>query len=301
MWFKNLALYRFSENVTLTAEEMSEKMQEHLFRACGQLDVVSYGWVAPAGQDLPLVHEANGFFMVCAQKQEKVLPNSVVNEMTAEKVEEMETQEARKLSRKERSAIKDEIIFQLLPQAFSFKKKQFAYLDVKGGWLVVDSASSNKAEDLLSLLRKSLGSLPVVPVNTLHTPAVVMTDWLKQQVVPQDIVLSDECELASNELEGATIRCKRHDLKMPEILQLLEKNLRVSKLAIAWSERLSFVLDEQLSIKRLKFLDLVLDKVDDIETETEIERFDADFSIMTLELQHFLNRLLELFGGEQPS
>ncbi len=300
MWFKNLALYRLTEDFDVSADELNDKMEAQRFRECGKMDVQSYGWVSPLGGDHLLVHQASGFIMLCAQTQEKVLPHSVVNELTAEKIEAIENQDARKLTRKERSALKDEVIFQLLPQAFSFKKKLFAYIDVKEGWIVVDSAASGKAEDMLSLLRKSLGSLPVVPLNTQQSPTSVMTRWLQQQL-PADIVINDEAELLSVEREGATIRCKRHDLTTPHILQLLENNMQVNKLAIEWSERLTCVLDANLAVKRLKFTDLVLEKAGDINSDSDIERFDADFSIMTLELRSFLNRLVELFGGENVS
>jgi recombination associated protein RdgC len=47
-------------------------------------------------------------------------------------------------------------------------------------------------------------------------------------------------------------------------------------------------------------LDIIQDQVADIETGSNAEKFDADFSIMSLELANFLPRLLEWFGGEQP-
>jgi len=71
----------------------------------------------------------------------------------------------------------------------------------------------------------------------------------------------------------------------------------VLKLAVTWSDRLSFMIDENLVIKRLKFLDLIQEKAAETETESEVDRFDVDFSIMSLELANFLPRLLELFGG----
>jgi len=94
------------------------------------------------------------------------------------------------------------------------------------------------------------------------------------------------------------IRCKRHDLSLPEIKNHLDIGKQVIKLAMSWDNRLSFILDENLSVKRLKFLDLVQDQVSDTQVDSEAARFDVDFSIMTLELANFIPRLLELFGGE---
>jgi len=300
MWFKNLALYRFTEPFTLTADELEEKLADKHFRPCGSHDEFSLGWTSPVGNSSEqLIHASNGFLMLCLKKEEKVVPAGVINEMLQDKIAEVEEQEARKLSKKERTALKDELIFELLPRAFSFSKKTYAYIDPKGGWIIADAASAKKAEDLLSYLRKGLGSLPVVPVNTTDKPIATMTQWLvDNSSVPKDLVIEDECELRSPEDEGSIIRCKKHNLALPEIINHLDTGKQVIKLAVNWTDRISFIIDENLAIKRLKFLDLIQDQVADTEAEDESARFDVDFSIMSLELSNFLPRLIEIFGGE---
>lgn len=299
MWFKNLAVYRFSEPFALSADDVEQKLQQAAFRPCGAHDEFSFGWTPALGKSADaMLHVSNGFLMLCAKKEEKVIPSSVINEMLQEKIAEIEEREARRLPQKERARIKDELIFDLLPRAFSFSRKTYAYIDIQGGWLVVDAASPKKAEDLLTLLRKCLGSLPVVPIGAGVKPTAIMTQWLLDNASPNDIVIEDECELRSQEEEAAIIRCKRHDLGLPEIKNHLDSGKQVIKLALSWADRLSFVLDDNLSIKRLKFLDLIQEQVADIETDDEVEQFDVDFSIMTAELAQFFPRLLELFTVE---
>jgi len=303
MWFKNLALYRFTEPFSLAADELEEKLADKRFRPCGSQDEFSMGWTSPVGGSVEqLIHASNGFMMLCLKKEEKVVPAAVINEMLQEKVAEKEEQEVRKLSKKERTALKDELIFELLPRAFSFSKRTFAYIDPKSGWMIVDAASAKKAEDLLSYLRKCLGSLPVVPVNTVDKPVAIMTEWLvNNSSTPKDLVIEDECELRSPEEDGSIIRCKRHNLSLPEITNHLDTGKQVIKLAVNWTDRLSFIIDENMAIKRLKFLDLIQDQVSDTDAEDEVARFDVDFSIMSLELSNFLPRLLEIFGGENKA
>ncbi|PPD33142.1 MAG: recombination-associated protein RdgC [Methylomonas sp.] len=299
MWFKNLAIYRFTEPFTLSPETLEQKLQQQPFTPCGGHDEFSFGWTSPLGRSSDaLLHANNGFMMICAKKEEKVIPSSVINEMLQDRISDIEAREARKLPGKERTRIKDELIFELLPRAFSFSKKTYAYIDSQGGWLVVDAASAKKAEDLLSNLRKCIGSLPVVPIGASIKPANTMTQWLLNHDSPKDIVIEDECELRSPEEEGGIIRCKRHDLALPEIKNHLDSGKQVIKLAMSWADRLSFVLDESLVVKRLKFLDLIQEQAADIETFDEIEQFDADFSIMSAELAQFIPRLLELFNVE---
>jgi recombination associated protein RdgC len=226
------------------------------------------------------------------------LPTAVVNEILQEKIGEIEDREARKLSKKERTTLKDELIFELLPKAFRFSRKTYAYIDPKGGWLLVDSASAKSAEDLLSNLRKCLGSLPAIPLNTLDKPSVNMTQWLSTQQAPDDLTIEDECELRSLEEEGGIIRCKKHDLTVPEIKNHLDTGKQAIKLAVNWGGRMAFILDEHLALKRLRFLDMVQDQAADIDTGSAAERFDADFTIMALELAELLPRLTAWFGGE---
>lgn len=299
MWFKNLTLFRFTEAFALSSAEIEAKLEAMRFRPCGTHDESSFGWTSPLGRGSEqLVHSSNGYLMICGKKEEKLLPSSVINELVQEKIIEIETKDSRKLSKKERTEIKDELIFELLPKAFSFSRNTYAYLDPKGGWVVVDSGSTGKAEDILSSLRKCLGSLPVVPINTRQKPVPVMTEWLISNQAPTGIKIEDECELRSPEEEGGIVRCKKHDLALPEIKNHLETGKQVINLALNWEDRLSFVLDENLTVKRLRFLDLIQDQVADTNAETAQEHFDVDFSIMTAEFANFLPRLLELFGGE---
>ena len=148
----------------------------------------------------------------------------------------------------------------------------------------IDAASTKKAEDLLSLLRKSLGPLPVVPIGAGIKPALVMTNWLLTNSAPENIAFADECELRSPEQEGAIIRCKRHDLTLPEIKNHLDSGKQVINLAMTWADRISFVLDENLQIKRLKFLDLIQEQSAEVEAFDEVELFKTDLLIMADEL-----------------
>jgi recombination associated protein RdgC len=302
MWFKNLTVFRLTEAFTLTSIELEQKLQALEFRSCGPHEEFSFGWTQPIGKSSDqLVHAANGFMMLCGKKEEKVLPTAVVNELLQEKIGEIEDREARKLSKKERTTLKDELIFELLPKAFRFSRKTYAYIDPKGGWLLIDSASAKSAEDLLSNLRKCLGSLPAIPLNTVDKPSVNMTQWLMTQQTPHDLTIEDECELRSLEEEGGIIRCKKHDLTVPEIKNHLDTGKQAIKLAVNWDGRIAFVLDEHLALKRLRFLDMVQDQAADIDTGSAAERFDADFTIMTLELAELLPRLTAWFGGENRS
>ncbi len=300
MWFKNLQLYRFTSPFTHSAEELAEKLQAGAFQACGKRDLSQYGWVAPLGANFDeLVHAANGYVMICAKKEEKVMPAGAIKEMVDNKAAAIELEEDRKLYRKERETLKEEIIFDSLPNAFTRSSRTFAYIDAKNGWLVVDAASPKKAEELCSYLRETLGSLPVVPPQVIASPTVVMTQWLRDENIPEDLLLGDECELRESLEDGSILRCKRQDLSAEEVTAHLDAGKQAYKVAIDWSEKFTAILNDDLTIKRLKFDDTLLAEADDDGADDAAAKFDADFAIMTLTLAGFLPRLLEYFEGEK--
>lgn len=294
--FKNLITFRLTEKFTLSAEELAEKLTAFKFASCTGQQAFSMGWTAPIGENL--VHKASSFMMICLKKEERILPATVINEMLQVRIDEIEEKEGHRLGKKARAELKDNLIFELLPRAFTHSTKLFAYIDTENDFIVVDSASTKQAEDLLSILRKTLGGLPAIPLNTVNKPILTMTNWLTHETQPSEITIDDECELRAPEEGGSIARFKRHDLTLLEIKNHLETGKQVVKLALNWKDRLSFVLDENLGVKRLKFLELVQEQRNETSPETEEERFDVDFIIMTAELSEFINEMLAVFGGE---
>jgi recombination associated protein RdgC len=299
MWFKNLCVYRLAEPFAWSAEGLADKLAEFGFQPVARTETVSRGWVPPLGRGAEsLVHSSGGRIMICLQEEQRLLPPTVVRETLDERVAEREESEARKLGRREKARMKDEITLELLPRAFTRSRRSYAYIDTREGFVVVDSGTWRAAEELTELLRESLGSLPLRPLQTVSNPQRVMTEWLGQDDTPGDIELGDEAVLEDPDNEGAEVRVKRQDLQSAEIQGHIRAGKHVRRLAVTWNERMQCVIDTDLSVKRLKFLDSVQDEAGDREAETDAERFDADFTIMTLELGRFLPRLLAWFDGE---
>jgi recombination associated protein RdgC len=298
MWFKNLRIYRLSPSFSITPEALEAQLDAHRFAPCGNLDLARYGWVPPLGRHgTQLVHTTDGNLMVCAKKQEKILPGAVVNEHLEERLAAISQAEGRRVSRRERQDVKDEIIFSLLPKAFSRTRLDFAYLDTKAQFIAVNAASAKRAEELLSALRQALGSLPCVPLTSQVPPVHCMSRWLEQGHADQPFALGDECELQAPK-DGRVVRVKKQDLSAEEIRNHLTVGLVVQKMALQWSENLTFILDDQLSIKRLKFSDVMTDKANEKNPDTAADTFDSDMAIMAPAIREFISALLQTLGGE---
>lgn len=298
MWFKNLRLYRLTEEWTLSPEQLNEKLAEFCFNPCGSLDPMRYGFEAPLGRHgSEFVHVTNGYIMICAKKQEKILPGGVVKEQLEEKVQAIKDAESRPVSRKERDTLKDEIIFSLLPKAFTRSSLDYAYIAPQDGLIVVNAGSAKRAEDLLSKLREALGSLRCLPIAPKNIPTQVMTQWLREGEAPHQFTLGEEVELLANK-DGRIVRCKKQDLTASEIRSHLDSGMHVNKIGLVWKDAISCIIDDQLAIKRLKFEDVISDKANERNPESKAEQFDADFAIMAMELKNFIAALLAAFGGE---
>ncbi|MGB1952349.1 MAG: recombination-associated protein RdgC [Marinobacter sp.] len=303
MWFRNARVFRFTKPFDISAEALEEKLQGDAFKPCGPQETTRQGWVPPLGKHSDmLVHSTNGYHLIALRKEDKILPGSVVKEIVEERSEAIEIEQSRKVRRKEKDEIKEQVMLEMLPQAFSKNRRSFAYLAPQDGLLVVDAGSSKQAEDLASFLRKSLGSLPVRPPAVEQAPAFTFTGWLNESIdLPGTIELGTECELKDPSEDGGVVRCKGLDLKADEIRNHLDAGMQVTKLSLTWEDNLSFVLDEELGIKRLKFGDTLQEKLDDVDADDAAARFDAAFALMTLELARLIPGLLEALGGEDRS
>jgi len=303
MWFRNARIFRFTKPFDISAEALEEKLQADAFKPCGPQETTRQGWVPPLGKHGDqLVHSANGYHLIALRKEEKILPGPVVKEAVEERAEAIEVEQGRKVRKKEKEEIKEQVMLEMLPQAFSRNRRCFAYLAPQDGVLVVDAGSAKQAEDLASTLRKSLGSLPVRPPAVEQAPAFTFTGWLNESIDhPATIVLGSECELKDPSEDGGVVRCKGLDLKADEIRNHLEAGMQVTKLALTWDDNISFVLDEELGIRRLKFGETLQDQLDDVDADDAMAKFDAAFTIMTLELSRLIPGLLEALGGEDRS
>ncbi len=180
MWFKNLLTYRLTQEVPFEPEALEAALASKPARPCASQELTTYGFVAPfgKGEDAPLVHVSGEYLLIAARKEERILPSSVVNDAVKEKVEEIETEQMRKVYKKERDQIKDEIIQAFLPRAFIRRSMIFAAIAPRLGVILVNSASAKRAEDLLSTMREVLGTLPVRPLTVKTAPTAVMTEWV---------------------------------------------------------------------------------------------------------------------------
>ena len=298
MWFKNIRFYCFSKPFALGAEALEEKLLPNAFVEGASYEKSRIGWVSPLGKEgESLTHVVGNYIMLCMRKDEKLLPASVVNDVLAEKIEEIEAQQARKITRKEKLQLKDDVIASLLPRAFSRTRKVYAYIAPKEDLFIVNSSSAAVAEEFINALREALETLPVTLPVAKISPSDVMTRWLEQQSASDGFSINQECELFNPLEDSNVVRCKGQDLASEEIQAHLSAGKQVKKLGLVWNDTLSCVLGADLGISRLKFEDMILERAEETDAESAAQQFDQDFAIMSLEIAKFMKSLASAFGG----
>ncbi|MDA0188923.1 MAG: recombination-associated protein RdgC [Proteobacteria bacterium] len=295
MWFKNLCIYRLPAASRPDPAALAAQLAQRTLQSCGASDAQSIGWVPPRdGGDL--VHVVNHQLLLALGAEQKLLPASVVNQFARERAAEIAEAEGRKVGRKEMREIREQMTLELLPRAFVRRRTTFAWIDPVNGWLVVDAAAIGKAEELLELLRKSVDGFAARLLNTGQWPAAAMTGWVASGEAPAGFTLDQDLELRS--AEDAKVRYVKHALEGEEIRRHIADGKTATRLAMTWSDRVSFVLTEDLQLKRLAFLDLLKEQNENQSDDAD-ERFDLDFALMAGELARLFDDLLAALGGEQ--
>ena len=301
MWFKHLHLYRVHDAPTLSDADLTVALEEQAFRPLGGVEAKRMGWSAPAGRgSQQRLHEIQGHRLMSALRQERLLPASVVKEEMESRAAEIEETEGRPLRRQEKQALKEQIYEEFLPRAFVRTQRIDLWWDTQRQLIGVNASSRKRAEDVLDLLRQTLGSLKVTPLATRSTPMRAMTEWLSaQDKRPAALVLGDQVELKAISGDESVLRGRQIDLDGEEIQTALEAGRQATRLAFTIDESLSLVLTDDLALKSLRFADALIDEASQTDDgDDPILRLETDFALMTRALSTTIEQLIEWLGGE---
>jgi recombination associated protein RdgC len=294
MWFKNLLVYRLNK-WNVTPEALEEKLSVNAIQACSAMEMQRLGWVSPKEEGLPFVHTLGSQMLICLGVEKKLLPNTVITQFAKSRAVELEEQQGYKPGRKQMKQIKEAITDELLPRAFALRRKTYAWINPVAGIMVVDAANIAKADELIEMLIKSVDGIALTPLKTNTSPTAAMTSWLAGDDLSSVFTVDRDCELRAAGEERATVRYVRHTLEAEEIAKHITAGKEATRLAMTWSDKVSFMLHENMQIKRIAALDILKDQADGSDQE---DVFDADFAMMTGELQKLLVDVIEALGGE---
>ncbi|MGQ0530775.1 MAG: recombination-associated protein RdgC [Panacagrimonas sp.] len=296
VWFRNLLPYRLNTPWTLAPGALEERLSARRLQPCTGLAAQSQGWVSPRG-DQQLVYGQGRQSLIAFGTETKILPASVVKDAAQDKATEIEKRMGFKPGKKQLREIKEQITAELLPRAFAKRRSTRAWIDAEAGWLLVDTASLKRGDELTAFLRETLGELAIEPMNTAQSPLACMTAWLATGKVPGYFALDQDCEMKSGGDDPAAVRFARHGLEGEDVRQHVKKGKSVTQLGLTWSDRMRLVLADPRVVKRVRFEMIEQDRAEHDASGNADERFDADFALMCGELSKLLADLLAALGG----
>lgn len=292
-------IYRVDSGWPTAVEVLEQALAEHRFAPCTATQEKSAGWIEPRGQAYgPLVEVVDGQWILHFNVETKSVPTAVIKRKVQEQVDQIEASTGRKPGKKERRTLADDVRLSLLPMAFTKQYRIQVWMDPVAGVLVTDAGSVAKADQVISSLVQAVQGLSVRLLQTQSTPQSAMAQWLSTREAPVGFSVERECELRAPDESKAVVRYSRHALDTDEVAQHIHQGKLPTRLALAWADRVAFVLTESLQLKKLSFLDTVFEGSS--ARQTEDDAFDADIAIATGELRQMLPALFAALGGETP-
>ena len=292
--FKNATIFRIAPGDMSTPVRLDQELQQHVVRDPGPMETAARGFISPLGESSEQLQvQAAGLSLVIAADRHRMLPPAIIDKELIRRCDAITADEGRNVRGRERKRIREEVVNELLPKAFVKSSTTRVILDWSAGVVIVNTASKKAAESAISQIRMVLGSFPAVPLAPTKGPRVLLTDWLANGCLPTGLSLGDECELRDPATTtGAIARCRRQDLDGDEVKEHLRNGKQVFQLGLAFEDRISFVLGEDLVLRKLKFLDAVEDeRADGVDMAIE-----SDLALYGLEIRRLFGRLSEIFA-----
>jgi recombination associated protein RdgC len=293
MFFKTATIFQLKE--TIDFNKLEAALAEFPLKEVGSQEEFTFG-------ALPLVRNSetwslrsNDCLLIRFGKEEKSLPSAVIREALEVKVAEIELIEGRKVGRKEKADMKDELIFTMRPKAYAKRTDVWMHIDSKAGFIAIHSTNGSMIEQSFKHLQTMLGSFPMVPLQAQVSPSSLMTDWLLKNVVPASLETGDECDIVESGIDRSSIRFKALEPLSEDVTRHLEQGMSVKSLALRWTDKISFVLHDDLTIRKIKWDDAIKEAAFNDSDGGGLSDLDANFALASLTTREFFYSLCAYF------
>lgn len=293
--FKNLAFYRLQNGIPESFQSFCEGLESQAFHPCSGLEAMRTGWVGPRGRE-NIAYELGNDRLATLRIEKKIVPASVVNRLANEKAKEIENTSGAKLGKKAKKEIKQMVYEELLAKALSDIKDVNVWFDLADGWIGVDTSSDAVADLVVQAIGKSFPDAEYRLVQTEMSPAMAMRQWLFGDE-PEGLSVGEECDLESLDEDKAKVKYSRHALDREDVRGHLNEGKLPKSLAMIWDDRMSFVLTNKGKIRKISFLDIVMEQHQEAMGDEE-DSLASDLTLLTAEMRGFLPAIVQSLGGE---
>lgn len=281
-----------------------EALRAHLEKARFK-EMLSLDWAAKGFVEIPatgeLVSTFAGGLAFAVRYDTKILPASVIRNETNKRVKAIEDADGRKVGRKDRLAIRDQVTDDLLPRALHKTAVVTCFYSPEKKHLIVPVSSKPLADVVTSELVHAIGSIKTTTINVSDVKLGLTTkvkQWLEDDAsgaFGYDFVPAGRVKLVG---EGESVSFDMSTLERAQdgINDALSKNFQASELGMIFKESTSFRLTHEFRLKGLYFSYEPTEDAEDVRSAWE---FDA--SIQLLELTKIIDSLCDLLGYKEPA
>lgn len=288
--FKNATLYRIT-SVLQSPAALALAAGLATFAPTGPTQPKAIGWVPPREKNGKLAESINDQTIMAVMIETRAVPASAIDKLVDAMCIASEADTGRKPGKKQRREFKYQALLELLPQAFPKAARIPVWISPSMELLVLGTASTSQADDVVTLMVQSLG-LTMAPLQTTASPAGVMAAWLTLGDAESPFALGGEVALQAPDDSKEAVRYVNADLDTDEVKEHVRCGKAVQSLGLYYLDRVDFVLTDSLVLKKIVL------GVPVSPGESAADAFDADVVLATGELAPMLNDLIVALGGE---
>ena len=303
--FKSFTPYLNNSGHTMRMADF-DFLEEHTVDDPSPTSWSSMGFANVQNDELVIDVQGAGF-LVMVQINERILPASVQKEKIAVRIADIERRDGRKPGKKEYAQVRDEVILELLPDAF-IKRKTVPVLFIKQH-MYIFATSAKTCDDVIMMLIRAL------PDNRLA--ASMLSNCVTNNIVGALTTLAKEGTASSNDQEWSmfqttdvallkgenkeTIRIKDKGINTHDVQTLLKQKYEVTALGLEFIEAGSTDASAAITINdKLIVGRMVLEGVKNVSEQDEQKAADTFIATawLTCRISYaVIEHLIEVMGG----
>lgn len=282
--FKKASIYRVGRPEHL--QGLEQLLEQGKFLSPGVDEMKSSGWSEV--RDGALFMKSHGQLLLNFTIEKKVVPASAVKSVVAERCEELEKSRGFSLGKKERSEIKEQVSEELCSRALTTSTVTGVWIDTLSGRIVVDSSTVGTLELIVRALVVASDSLELTYLDAWA--GAQMSSWLLEGgALPSEYTVDDAVQMEYPGERGTVVAFKKADLGTDAVHMHAAAGAIVTKMALTFRSRISFVLAPTQQLANLKLLDAAKDR----QVVQDVDEQENNFMLMTLELRALIDSLSE--------
>lgn len=286
MYFKRMSVFYLAEKLAVTEEALSVFKHEKIMPA----EMHKLGFVPAFGENF--IHEASGHRLFKVQIDNRHIPSWHVRQALEEKSKLLSAEKGRPISRKEKNALKEELI-EAMKVSAPVKASFIHAILTKDNWLVIDGSAS-ESETMLALMRKATGSLPALPISAATAEPI---DFAITQIVRENKQMEAFTlgyNYAASGQDSMSVKMKNVPRSNDELGSIVSY-LDVDSVELDGATGMSFQINHTGFISNIVWSDSLTERSADAEDDAAI--FDSNFFIAAETINQTINNLVAVFGG----